>query len=43
MVHILKVNGGYIVIIFNASLRDMFSIKQHEYNPYLREESVSLN
>ena len=43
MLHILKVNGGYIVIIFNASLRDMFSIKQHEYNPYLREESVSLN
>ena len=32
-----------MVIIFNASLRDMFSIKQHEYNPYLREESVSLN
>ena len=34
MLHILKVNGGYMVIILNASLRDMFSLKQHEYNPY---------
>ena len=43
MLHILKVNGGYIVIIFNATLRDMFSLKQHEYNPYLRKKDVSVN